>query len=158
MRKCTNFIRIVLNKISVLCMDEKEKRELNLKRLEVFSHLLHDSVFERYKLLPQISALSATLLVVATFNESLVPLTNFVRVLLIILLTLIPVSLIGYIFEISRSEKHSSENIERLGNGQEPIQQNRNLYTAYLPCLVVASISMVIICIILSIVRTMCNF
>ncbi len=136
-------------------MDEKEKREMNLKRLEVFHQLLHDSVFERYKLLPQISALSATLLIVATFNEKLLPLTNYMRVLLIILLALIPVSLIGYIWELKRAEEHSSENIKRLGNGQETVQQSRNLFTAYLPWFVTTIISVVIIFIILSVANNM---
>jgi len=134
-------------------MDEKDKREMNLKRLEVFHQLLHDSVFERYKLLPQISALSATLLVVATFNEKLLPLTNYVRVLLIILLALIPISLIGYVWELKRAEEHSSENIKRLGDGQETIQQKQNLFTAYLPWFVTAVISVVIIFIILSVLN-----
>lgn len=132
-------------------MDEKEKREMNLKRLEVFHQLLHDSVFERYKLLPQISALSATLLVVATFNEKLLPLTSCVRVLLIILLALIPISLIGYAWELKRAEEHSSENIKKLGDGQETIQQSRNSFTVYLPWFVTAVISVVIIFIILSV-------
>jgi len=134
-------------------MDEKDKREMNLKRLEVFHQLLHDSVFERYKLLPQISALSATLLVVATFNEKLLPLTNCVRVLLIILLALIPISLIGYVWELKRAEEHSFENIKRLGDGQETIQQKQNLFTAYLPWFVTAVISVVIIFIILSVLN-----
>lgn len=129
-------------------MTSEEKREMNLKRLEVFHQLLYDSVFERYRLLPQVSALSATLLVVATFNEKLLPLTNCVRALLIILLTLIPISLIGYVWELKRAEEHSSENIKRLGNGQETMQQNRNLFTAYLPWFVTAIISVVIILII----------
>lgn len=132
-------------------MDEKEKREMNLKRLELFHQLGYDSVFERYKLLPQISALSATLLVVATFNEKLLPLTSCVRVLLIILLALIPISLTGYLWELKRTEEHSSKNIKRLGDGQKTTQQSQNLFTAYLPWFVTAIISIAIIFIILSI-------
>jgi len=132
-------------------MDEKDKREMNLKKLEVFHQLLHDSIFERYKLLPQISALSATLLVVATFNEKLLPLTDCVRILLIVLLALIPISLIGYVWELKRAEEHSSENIKRLGDGPETVQQKQNLFTAYLPWFVTAIISVVIIFIVLAI-------
>lgn len=134
-------------------MDEKEKREMNLKRLEIFHQLLRNSVFERYKLLPQISALSATLLIVATFNEKLLPLTNYVRVLLIILLALIPISLIGYLWELERAEKHSFKNIKRLGDGLETIQQGQNSFTAYLPRFVIAVISVTVIFIILFIVN-----
>ena len=130
-------------------MDKKDKREMNLKRLEIFHQSLRDAVLERYKLLPHISALSATLLVVATFNEKLLPLTSYVRILMIILLALIPVSLIGYIWELKRAEEHSSENIKRIGDGQDTIQQNRNSLTAYLPWFVTAVISLVIIFIIL---------
>jgi len=132
-------------------MDKKDKREMNLKRLEIFHQSLRDAVLERYKLLPHISALSATLLVVATFNEKLLPLTGCVRILLIILLALIPISLIGYVLELKHAEEHSSENIKRIGDGQDTIQQNRNSLTAYLPWFVTAVISLVIIFIILSV-------
>lgn len=132
-------------------MGDKEKREMNLKRLEIFHQLLHDSVFERYKLLPQISALSATLLVVATFNEKLLPLTNCVRILLIILLVLIPISLIGYLWELERAEEHAHKNIKLIRDEQETIDQKQNLITAYLPRFVVIVISSVIFIIILSV-------
>ena len=132
-------------------MDEKDKREMNLKRLEIFHQSLRDAVLERYKLLPHISALSATLLVVATFNEKLLPLTGCVRILLIILLALIPISLIGYVLELKHAEEHSSENIKRIGDGQDTIQQGRNSLTAHLPWFVTAVISVVIIFIILSV-------
>lgn len=132
-------------------MDEKEKREMNLKRLEIFHQLLHDSVFERYKLLPQISALSATLLIVATFNEKLLPLTNYVRALLIVLLALIPISLIGFLCELERAEEHASENIKSIGDDIETKKQSWNRFTAYLPRFVIVILTMVIILIILSI-------
>lgn len=124
-----------------------------LKRLEIYHQSLHDSVFERYKLLPQISALSATLLVVATFNEKLLPLTGCVRILLIILLALIPVSLVGYLWELECAEEDSSENINRLGNREETIPPRRNAVTAWLPRFVTAVISVVIIFIIVAIVN-----
>ena len=124
---------------------------MSLKRLEIFHELLRDSVWERYKLLPQISALLATLLVVATFNEKLLPLTNYVRALLVILLVLIPISLIGYLWELERAEKHAYKNIQKIDDGQKTIGQKQNLVTAYLPKFVVIVISIVIFFVILSI-------
>ena len=59
-------------------MNEKEKREMNLKLLEIYHESLRGAVWERYKLLPQISALSATLLVVATFNKELLPFADYI--------------------------------------------------------------------------------
>jgi len=82
---------------------------MDLRRLEIFHELLRDSVWERYKLLPQVSALSATLLVVATFGENLLPLTICVRVLLIVLLVFIPISLIGYLYEFEQAEEHAKK-------------------------------------------------
>lgn len=139
-------------------MDEKEKREMRLKQLEIFHQLGYDAVFERYKLLPQISALSATLLVVATFNEKLLPLTNFIRVLLMILLALIPICLVGYAWVLKRVEEHALRNIERISEGQETIPQKQNLITAYLPWFVTIVISVVIFIVIVFVFTSMENF
>jgi len=48
-----------------------------------------------WSLLPSISALSATLLVVATFNRDLIEITSSVRLILTILLVLIPLGIWG---------------------------------------------------------------
>jgi hypothetical protein len=54
-------------------------------------------IFAKYALLPVMSSLSAALLVVATFQEKLIPLTSFVKFLLVTLLAIIPISIWGYL-------------------------------------------------------------
>jgi hypothetical protein len=54
--------------------------------------------------LPAISAISATMLVVATFNGNLLPLDTEIKVLISILILLVPLSLILYLAIIIRAE------------------------------------------------------
>jgi len=69
------------------------------KRKEELYGLFKEAVLSKLRVLPTIAALAATLLVVATFNDNLFPLTKFVRFLLSILLLVIPVSLYFYLDE-----------------------------------------------------------
>lgn len=110
-----------------------------------------NTVWERFKLLPQISALSATLLIVATFNKKILPLTHLVLVLLMVLLILIPISLIGYLVELRKSEDHARKSIIRIGGDEDPLPVKSNYFTAYLAYIVVAIISVAILFLILSI-------
>ena len=88
-------------------MTEDEEEKMRGERSIERAKSIQTIVWERYKLLPQISALAATLLVVATFNKEAIPLTNLVRFLLIIFLLLIPVSLMGYLWALHRAKKHA---------------------------------------------------
>ena len=67
-------------------MSQEKKDYIKEERRKLYGDLLLKVVWERYKLLPQISVLAATLLIVATFNEKVIPLTNFVRLLIILFL------------------------------------------------------------------------
>ncbi|HBB56507.1 TPA: hypothetical protein DCZ57_00540 [Patescibacteria group bacterium] len=117
-------------------MIEEEIQQMNLERLRVYHELLNMAVWERYKLLPQISALAATLLVVATFNERILSLTNYVRFLLVAFLVLIPVSIIGYLVALHQAEKHAKKNIENISDCQSTKKMERGLFTAYLPWII----------------------
>lgn len=73
------------------------------------SHLdiLLSSISKRMQVLPSISALAATLLIVATFNEKLLPINLVVKFLLSLLLILIPVSLFFYNEDLKRAQRNS---------------------------------------------------
>lgn len=99
---------------------------------------LKDSVRSRMGVLPQIAALSATL-VVATLNKSLVPLSEIeARVLLSLFLWLIPLTLHMYVYDLSTSERRGMESIEKfLGrNISEELSKNQSILSkiiAYAP-------------------------
>lgn len=118
-------------------MTEEEIKE---KRFENFRDVLMHAVRERYNLLPQISALAATLLVIATFTD-VIQLTAFVRFLLILLLLLIPLSLIGYLAVLNQEEERAKRGLEELANKKltDPIKSN--FFLAYLPWGIVAIIT-----------------
>ncbi len=114
-------------------LTKEERRQMDIERLRVYHELLNTAVWERYKLLPQVSALAATLLVVATFNESILPLTNCVRFLIAAFLLLIPISIIGYLAALHQAEKHAQKNINNISNGRPTEQMKRGLFSAHLP-------------------------
>ncbi len=98
---------------------EEVDRQKKLKSVELYGDLVKHAVRERYKLLPTISALAATLLIVATFNERLLPLERPIIALLVILLLLIPASLIGYLYELHKSESHGLNKLQEISNGTD---------------------------------------
>jgi len=132
-------------------MTEEEIKQLNLERVKNYSSLLMNAVWERYKLLSQISVLASALLIVATFNEAIIPLTNCVRTLLVIFLLLMPISLIGYLLAIHRAEQHA---IKRMS--VELSRGNGNLIDIvlkWLPYYVVGVISLAVLFIIFIILK-----
>lgn len=77
------------------------------EQMERQAELLTYSVRERLRALPTVSALAATLLVVATFNRELIPITNTVKILLSILLAVIPIGLWGFYMDLSKATESS---------------------------------------------------
>lgn len=55
--------------------------------------------------LPVISAVAATLLIVATFNPKLVPLNFTVRILLSILMLIVPIALFFYLHNVGKAKR-----------------------------------------------------
>jgi len=83
------------------------------ERFKIYSELLNWSVRQKFNTLSVISALAATLLVVATFNGELIELNNVVRILLSILLFLIPVSLWALMYELYKAEMGAMEGMKK---------------------------------------------
>ncbi len=69
-----------------------------------YLNLLHTSIHARMGMLPSISALCATLLVIATFNNALLPLNSVVKILISILLAIIPVALLSYNSQLKKEQ------------------------------------------------------
>ena len=66
----------------------------------------------RFRILPAISSLATALLVVATFNPELLPLTTSVKIILSMLLLLMPVSLFIYLEEANEAAINGAQAIE----------------------------------------------
>jgi hypothetical protein len=62
--------------------------------------------------LPLISGISAAMLIVATFNSQLLPLTFLVKILISILIFIVPLSLVVYLVRIRLSRKLGEELLE----------------------------------------------
>jgi type IV secretory pathway TrbL component len=94
---------------------EKIKKIMRAKEeFDSVSESLKYSVREMWKLLPSISALSAMLLIIATFNKELIPLTFSVKLLLTILLILIPIGLWSAYLDLSKTIDFSFKAIEKI--------------------------------------------
>ena len=120
---------------------EPEKEQFRLQK-----EILFTAIRERFQVLPTISALSATLLVVATFNSELIPTTDFVKIILAILLLIIPVSLFGYLWELKMAEDKAIKWFEQYGK-----LDKRNRFEsilAYLGWFIFCILSLIIVSII----------
>ena len=88
------------------------------KSIDNYLELVRFATRERFALLPTISTLAATFLVVATFNEQLIILTFFVKVLLAILLLLAILCVDIYYCELTTAERHGMLNAGKIAERQ----------------------------------------
>jgi len=123
---------------------------------KVYSELLNWSVRQKFNTLSVMSALAATLLVVATFNSELIELNNVVRILLSILLLLIPVSLWALIYELHKAEigaiEGMKESIEEIGG---KFEKPKKSFRGFIPWIINLFLTGVIIFIIVLILQQM---
>jgi len=105
--------------------------------------LYKDAVLGRLKILPVISSLSASLLIIATFNPNLIPLNNFVRVLLSFLLLLIPIPIYLYLKELNEGGLEAKKAMEE--NLKIGLKESGKKMNAYFPWIACAVISIVIV-------------
>jgi len=122
-------------------ISEAEKEQFRVQK-----EILFTAIRERFKVLPTISALAATLLVVATFNSELIPITDFVKIILAILLSIIPVSLFGYLWELKKAEDKAVKWFEQYGKLDK--RSYFEYILAYLPWIVFCIFSLIIVSII----------
>lgn len=123
-------------------MISEEKEQFMVQK-----EILFTAIRERFQILPTISALAATLLVVATFNPKLILVTTFVKIILAILLSIIPISLLGYLWELKNAEDKAVKWFERFGKLKKRSHFETTL--AYLPYGVFCVLSFMIVLIII---------
>ena len=96
------------------------RKQADLEILRTNFAFLNSLLTIRSSILPIIASLSATLLVVATFNEKLIPLTEDIKIAIAILLLLIPISLIVSICEITHAIGVTTKEITKIAGGRDP--------------------------------------
>jgi len=79
-----------------LTLQQKEK----LEKLRIYFAFLQSLLVAKTGVLPIVASLSATMLVIATFSEWLIPWSRDIKLVLSLLLALIPLSLLFAIYEI----------------------------------------------------------
>lgn len=84
------------------------------EQIKIHAELLNWAIRERFSMLSTVSALASTLLIVATFNNELIILDNFVRALLSVLLFLIPAGLWGLFYETGEAQKESLKHVKEI--------------------------------------------
>lgn len=92
-------------------MENAGKFLSSYEQMKTQGELLNWAVRTRFETLATVSALAGTLLIIATFNDRLIILDDFVRVLLSILLFIIPGSLWGLFYEVTKAESDSIKKI-----------------------------------------------
>ncbi|MDD5551601.1 MAG: hypothetical protein PHI88_00330 [Candidatus Pacebacteria bacterium] len=120
------------------------------KRKEELFHLFKESVLGRLNFSIIVSTLSATLLIVATFNKELIPVNDFTKTLLTILLLLIPSGLFLYLYELNQTGVDSAKALKKEIN-EDLKQRKKNIFlwfSVYFPWIGLAIISFVIFSII----------
>lgn len=91
-----------------LSLEQQEK----LERLRLHSGFLKSFLIEKSRIIPTIASLSATVLIIATFNDNLLPISYGTKLALSILLALIPLSLIISVFEFHLAANGSRKSME----------------------------------------------
>lgn len=100
-------------------MDEEEKQKLTKfmigrQQVDNYLELVTYAARQRFGTLSTVSTLAATLLVVATFNQNLIPIDNFVRGLLAGLLLLILISIWGSLLGLNKAEEHGVKMVKQI--------------------------------------------
>lgn len=106
-------------------MDKEQYEKLPVEHqyqvMKSYSDSMYNAVSKRMEILLAICALAATLLVVATFNNNLIALDNWVRFVLSVLLFIIPVALLIYNADLKNAQRSNLEYLKKiLGEDIEP--------------------------------------
>jgi hypothetical protein len=138
-------------------MNKEEFKKLSIDHqlvyLNKFQDLLANAITNRMQLLPIIAGLSATLLVVATFNDKLIPLDNIIRVILSILLLIIPISLFSYNIDLKSAQTKNKKYIDSL-LGTEDIavpSSCKDKIIGYAPDFIIYALAIIVVVIIIKI-------
>ena len=101
-------------------MNLSPQNEANLEKLRINLAFLQSLLLQRAAIVPVIASLAATILVVATFNEKLLPLTEDIKLATVILLALIPLSLLFSLLEMHFAVERTVNAITEITGGKTP--------------------------------------
>lgn len=131
-------------------MDNEDlKLQEEIETIKIWSELASTSSREKYKTLPTVCSLAATLLIIATFNEKLIPLTDYVRTLITSLLILIFISLWGFLYLLYRDEKVARTHLEKITKEKMRYNGISHLILDIFPYIIAVIFTCIIIAIIL---------
>ena len=125
-----------------------DEQTQTLERIKAQFQLASIAISNKENAVITTTAIAAALLIVGTFNENLFPLTNFVKILVTILLFIIPTSLFTYLLSSDRTVNKALKNIEVI-MGKELPKKNIGLdyYFSYYPYIIATVITLVVLCI-----------
>ncbi len=131
-------------------LEKIKKSWTSWESIKIYSELLNWSVRGKFNILSTVSALAATLLIVATFNVDLIQLNDVVRFLLSFILLLIPISLWSLIYELYEAEKGAikgmKSSMELIG---KEFKEPKKSFRGFLPWVINSFLSLAIIFIII---------
>ncbi|MCK4454191.1 hypothetical protein KAU51_02495 [Candidatus Parcubacteria bacterium] len=148
-------------------MDEQNVDKIlneKMERLKIQFGILQDIINRKSEILSIVSMLAVAFLVIATFNETILEVTSFIRGLLAILLFLIPLNLWSNLLDLTLAEQNNRKIIEEITglNIKKEIKENRkkegktweiityiNSYMPWISCIVLTLIILIVIFLIL---------
>ncbi len=102
-----------------------------LEKLKIHLNSLLQFLGDKARVVPVVASLSATVLVVATFNPDLLIITTELKIVLTILLTLIPISLLFHLLELFTAIRKVNASIKEMHNNQELLPIESMLMRAF---------------------------
>lgn len=97
-------------------MSENDERQMNLERIKNYASALYIAVVERYKILPLISTISATLVGLLIQSNMLIKTRYLSFISLIILLLLIPISMFTLLYQLDQDRRALTDRITNILN------------------------------------------
>lgn len=121
-----------------------------LERLRNYKDALYTVIIERYKILPLISTLSAVLIGLIIQGTDFVKIKNVAFISFIILLTLIPLSVFGILYQLGRDTERLSKKIEDILSKTKKLPATESNFISIFPWIIYVLFLIAIILFILS--------
>lgn len=139
-----------MNKEDFEKLPHQDKKDI----MKFYFELLHKSIHTRMAILPTISALAATFLVVAIFNEKLLPLNGLLKFIISFLIILIPISLYLFNRDLKGEQYKYTEILDKWrGEKFESNKKFLDKITSWFPDFAIWSMLAIVIIVVTSILR-----
>lgn len=130
-------------------MNLSPEDSLKLERIRNYANALYQVVLERYRILPLISTLSAAFVGLAMQNTALVKTSDLAFIALCILISLIPISIFGILYQLDRDSELLEKKIISISSGVKPEESTSTLIKTF-PWIIYVIFLIAIILILLS--------